>query len=99
MFHSLGDVTFTGEGLQILTYTRNLLPSSIEGSLACRTYCDKGHLFIMVFSEDRAFSSGAVTTCIRSDAVVLRTPNLPLAGRTLLPTVPPSRLQSLVNLW
>ena len=33
MFHSYGDVTMTGEGLQILTYTRHLWPLSNEGSL------------------------------------------------------------------
>ena len=62
IFHSFGDVTITSEGLQILTYTRNLLPSSSGGSLACHTYSDTGHPFIMVISEDRAFKSGAVTT-------------------------------------
>ena len=44
-------------------------PLSSEGSSACHTYCDIGHPFIMVISDDpwhtdcRAFSSGAVTTC------------------------------------
>ena len=41
-----------GEGLQILTYTRHSLPLSSEGSLACHTYRDTGHPFIMVISED-----------------------------------------------
>ena len=41
-------VTITGEGLQILTYAWHLLPLSSEGSLACHTYCDTGHPFIMV---------------------------------------------------
>ena len=43
---------------------------SIEGSLACHTYCDTGHPFIMFISEDPwhlhlhlAFGSAAVTTC------------------------------------
>ena len=27
-------------------------PLSVEGSIACRTYCDTGHSFIMVISED-----------------------------------------------
>ena len=52
IFHSYGDVTITGEGLQILTYARHLWPLSSEGSLACHTYCDTGHPFIMVISED-----------------------------------------------
>ena len=52
IFHSFGDVIFAGEGLQNLTYARNSWPLSSEGSLACHTYCDRGHPFIMVFSED-----------------------------------------------
>ena len=40
MFHSFGDVTIAGEGLQISTYARHLRPLSSEGSLACHTYCD-----------------------------------------------------------
>ena len=50
IFHSYGDVTIPGEGLQISTYARHLCPLSIEGSLVCHTYCDTGHLFIMVIS-------------------------------------------------
>ena len=52
IFHTYGDVTITGEGLQIFTYARHLWPLSREGSLACHTYCDKSHLFLMVISED-----------------------------------------------
>ena len=70
IFHSYGDVTITGEGLQILTYVAHSWPLSSEGSLACHTYCDTGHKFIMVISRTcdtqtdcQAFSSGAVTTC------------------------------------
>ena len=36
-FHLFGDVTMTGEGLQILAYARHLWPLSSEGSLACKT--------------------------------------------------------------
>ena len=47
IFHTYGDtygdVTITGEGLQILTYARHLWPLSREGSLACHNYCDKSH--------------------------------------------------------
>ena len=43
IFHSFGDVTITGEGLQILTYTRHSLSS--EGSSACLTYCQRGNPF------------------------------------------------------
>ena len=34
-FHSFGDVTIFGEGLQILTYARLLWPLSSDGSLEC----------------------------------------------------------------
>ena len=51
-FHSFGDVIVAGEGLQILTYARHLWPFIIEGSLACHTYCDMEHPFLMVISED-----------------------------------------------
>ena len=50
--HSHGHVTIAGEGLQILTYAWHSLPLSSEGSLTCHTYCETGHLFIMVISED-----------------------------------------------
>ena len=66
IFHSFGDVTIAGEVLQILTYARHLWPLSSEGSLACHTYYDTGHPFIMVISEDPWHShlgSGAVKTC------------------------------------
>ena len=52
IFHSFGDVTIAGEGLQILTFFRHLWPLSSEGSLACQTHCDTGHPFIMVIYED-----------------------------------------------
>ena len=51
-FHSFEDVTSSGEGLHILTYTWHLRPWSSEGSLACHTYCDMGLPFIMVISEN-----------------------------------------------
>ena len=56
--------------VQIMTYARHSWTLSSEGSLACHTYCDRGHPFITVISKDRdtqtycrAFSSGTVTTC------------------------------------
>ena len=52
IFHSYGDVTIAGEGLQILTYARHLGPLSSEGSLTFHTHCDTGLPFIMVISED-----------------------------------------------
>ena len=50
-FPLIGDVTIAGEELQILTFARHLWLLSSEGSLACRTYCDEGHPFMMVISE------------------------------------------------
>ena len=47
-----GNITFTGVRLQMLTYARHLWPFSIEDSLGCHNYCDTGHPFIMVISED-----------------------------------------------
>ena len=52
IFHSYGDVTIAGEGLQILTYARHPWPLSSEGSLMCHNHCDTGLPFIMVISED-----------------------------------------------
>ena len=49
--HSFGDVTITGEKL-LLTHAHHLWPLSSEGSLACHTYCNTGHPFKMVISED-----------------------------------------------
>ena len=69
IFHSFGDDTIAGEGLQILTYAQHLWPLSSGGSLACHTYCDTGFPFIIVTPRTcdtdtlcRAFSSGADTT-------------------------------------
>ena len=52
IFHSYADVTIAGEGLQILTHARPSWQLSSEGSKACYTYCDTGHPFLMVISED-----------------------------------------------
>ena len=51
-FHTYGDVDIAGEVLQILTYARHSWPLNSEGSLACHTYCDTEHPFIMVIFED-----------------------------------------------
>ena len=92
-FHSFGDVTITGEGLQILTYARH------SWGLACHTYCDTGHSLIMVISisEDphthaccRTFGGGAVTTCLNDLGPAWGSNcNLPQASRT---TTPPQHL-------
>ena len=52
MFHSYGDVIIAGLELQMFTYARHSWPLSIEGSLACHTYCETGHPFIIVIFED-----------------------------------------------
>ena len=52
-------------------YTQPSLPLSSEGSLACHTYFDTGHPFIIVIFEDtrdthtccQRFGSGAVNIC------------------------------------
>ena len=52
IFRSFGNVIIAGEGLQILTYAQHLRSLSNEVFLACHAYCDTGHQFIMVISED-----------------------------------------------
>ena len=52
IFHSYGDITFTGEGLEILTYARHSWLLRSEDSLACQTYRNTGHPFTIVISED-----------------------------------------------
>ena len=51
IFHSYGDVTIKGEGLQIWTYARHSWPLSSEDSLTCHTDCDTEHPFTMVISR------------------------------------------------
>ena len=70
-----------------------------EGSLACHTYCDTWHPFIMVISEDPwhshllpsvwQWSCHYLFLQLRSVLAGIRTPNLPLAGQTLKTTMPP----------
>ena len=43
IFHSYGDVTITGEKLQILTYARHLWQLNSKRSLVCHTYCNTRH--------------------------------------------------------
>ena len=89
IFHSYGDINMTGEGLQILTYAQHLLLLISEGSLTCHTYCDTGNPFIIVISENPWHSHLLQWRChylflrLTSVTVGIRTPNLPLAGRTL----------------
>ena len=50
--HSYEDVTITGEELKILKYAFELWPFSSEGPSVWHTYCDTGHLFMIVISDD-----------------------------------------------
>ena len=66
MFHSYGDITINDEGAS--NYDLYSAHMASEGSLAWHTYCDTGHPFIMVISEDpwhshllRAFGSGGLS--------------------------------------
>ena len=91
--HMEAPIMPTGERLQILPFTRHSWLLSSGGSLACHTYCDMGHPFILVFSEDPWHSHllPSVWQCsccylferLRSVAAGIRTTNLPLAGWTL----------------
>ena len=91
--HSNGDVTTAGEGLQILTYAQHSWILSSEGSLACHTYCDRGHLFTMVISEDPwhshllqsvyQWSCHYLFSRLRSVATGIQTANLALEGPAL----------------
>ena len=79
--------------LQNLTFARHLWPLSSEGSLACHTYFDTGHPFIMVIPEGPWHSqllpsvgSGIVTTCcydLGLSRLGFEHPTFSLAGRTL----------------
>ena len=70
VFHSYGDVTITGEGLQMFTYTRYSWPWNSGGSLACHTCSDRGIAlqWLSLRTRDthtycKAFNNGAVATC------------------------------------
>ena len=63
IFHSYGDVTISGEGLQILIRTRHSWPLSSEGSLASHTYGDTVHPFIMFIYEDPWHSHLLPSSC------------------------------------
>ena len=53
-------------GLHILIYARYSWPLSSDGSLVCHTYCETGHPFIMVISEDPWHSHVWQWSCCRS---------------------------------
>ena len=97
IFHSYGDVTIAGEGLN-MTYARHSWPLSSEGSLACHTYWNTEHPFTMVIAEDPwpwrwhshllpsvwQWSCHYLFLRFTSVEAGIRTPNLLLARRTLL---------------
>ena len=93
IFHSYGNVTIAGEGLQILTYARHTWSLSSEGSLTCHNYCDTGLPYIMVISEDpwhshllpsvRQWIYQYLFLRLGSVATGDRTPDLTHARRTL----------------
>ena len=93
IFHSYGDVTIAGEGLQILTYARHSWPLSSEGFLLAtptvtRGFVYNGHLREPVILTPIAERSAVDLSLhlflrLRSVAAEIRTPNLPLAGPTL----------------
>ena len=58
IFHSYGDVTIAGEGLQILTCARQSWPLRSVSSLTFHI-CDTGHYFIMVIFDDLLPSFGS----------------------------------------
>ena len=99
--HSFADVTIACEGLQILIYARYSWPLSSEGSLACHTYYDTGHPFLIFISEDpwhshllpnvKQWACQCLHLRLRSVAAGIPTPNLPLARLTLVPTAPQPR--------
>ena len=91
VFHSYGDLIITVEGLQIFSYTRHSWQLSSEGSLACHTYCDTGHPFIKVISDDPChWQWSCLYLFLRHESLVagIRTSNLQLARRTFKPTDP-----------
>ena len=65
--------TITGEGLQILINDRHLWPLSSEGSLACHTYCDTGHPFIMVLRGSVTLAPYAERLAVELSLPVLTT--------------------------
>ena len=52
LLSKITNITITSKELQIFAYARHSWPLNSEHSLACHTYCDTGHPFIMVISED-----------------------------------------------
>ena len=99
IFHLYGEITITGEGVQLFNYTWYSWPWSSGGSLGCYTYCDTEYPFIWLSPRildtcSRALSSETVTICFTSLGMI-RTTNVPHAQ--LLPTPPLSQFDMLTS--
>ena len=84
-FYLYVEVTTTGEGLKIMTFTRHSWPLSSEGSLSCHTYCDTALPFKMVISEDPWYSYLLLSECLAVELsqLVLTTEVRPDCGSNL----------------
>ena len=98
IFHSYGDVTIAGEGLQILTCARHSWPLSSEGSLACHTYCGTGHPYnghlrgpVTLIPVAERLAVELSLHVLKSVVAGIWTSILPHARRMRLPTAPPPR--------
>ena len=102
-FILMGKTPLPVKWLQILTYTRHSWPLCSEDYLVHTTFCETGHLFVMVISEVLRHSyllpSVWQWRCynlflrLMSHVAGILTPNLLHTRRTLKPTVPPGRCQ------
>ena len=96
-FHSNGDVTITGEWLQILTCARHSWSLSVPHLLwhGTSVYNHNGNLkhpwHSKLLPSVKQWSCLYLFLRLRSVAAGIRTPNLRLTGRTLYPTGPPQR--------
>ena len=80
-FHSFGDVTIVGEGLQILTYAWQFWPLRSEGFFYCATHTVAQDIRELVTLIPNA-GHLAVELSLPA-AAGIRTPNLPFAWRTV----------------
>ena len=79
------------KGFKFFYLTRHSWPLSSEGSLLCHTYCDMGHPFVMIISEEQwhshllpsvwQWSCHYLFLQLRSVAAGILTPNLPRTGQ------------------
>ena len=72
LLHTREFFTHMETSLQIFTYSRHLWPLSSEGFL-CYTYCDTGHRFIMLISEDTWHTPVAQRLAVELSLLVLVT--------------------------